>query len=129
MSNIVGLDNVLNNLDRVESEMERDAKKGARKAADHILAKTIPVTPMSDLGSGTSGNLRKSGKTKVEVTGSHIDGVITFGDGRVDYAAAVHEMPETNNWSEPGTGSKYLEKTIRREQQNALSIIEREVKL
>jgi len=31
-----------------------------------------------------------------------------------DYAAAVHEMPETTQWSTPGTGPKYLESKLLR---------------
>lgn len=129
MSDVTGLDNVLRNLDREMQNIKKRTKKGTRKAAEFILNEAAKITPMSPMGSGTSGDLRKSGKTRLEEDPNGIDGIISFGDGRVNYAAAVHEMPTNSNWSEQGTGNKYLERTIRKYRDKALRYIEEAVRI
>jgi len=129
MSDVFGLDDVLRRFSDVVDDIERDVIRGTKDAGDHVLEKTIQVTPMSPLGSGTSGDLRQSGKNIIEIHQNYVDAVISFGDGQVDYALAVHEMPNDTNWTEPGTGNKYLEKTIREQSRMIKSIIARRVDL
>ena len=38
------------------------------------------------------------------------------------YAPFVHEMPESNNFTTPGTGPKFLERTVKEKSKKALDI-------
>ena len=45
------------------------------------------------------------------------------------YAVYVHEMPDTNNFNRAGSGPKFLEDAIKRNEQRILSIIAEEAKI
>lgn len=126
---IKGLDKVLKNLDKVDDKIEEKKEIALKKSSSFILDETIPITPMSPVGSATRGNLRKSGKAFTEYSNGDLVGKITFGDGRVDYAYRVHELSNSTNWSEPGTTNKYLEKTLRKNTENIKRLIVEELKL
>jgi hypothetical protein len=67
-------------------------------------AKFLPTTPKD------KGDLRASGKVeRPKLSGNKIE--IEFGFN-MPYAARIHEAPESWNWTEPGSGPKYLEKTL-----------------
>jgi len=104
------LDNVADIPDKVEMESVRALARVVRTALKDDI---IPVTPMSPPDSGTSGNLRRSGKVRVERNNYKVDGIISFGNAEVNYASYVHEMPDSTNWTTPGTGNKYVEKPLR----------------
>lgn len=123
-----GLDKVLRNLEKEKEDMNNKSYIAVRKAAEFVLDKAIPLTPMSPLGSKTSGNLRRSGKTKVVNRNGEKVGIITFGGGEVSYALRIHEAPSNWNWSEPGTGPKYLERPLRENVDKVKKIISTELK-
>ena len=54
---------------------------------------------------------------------------VTFGGGAVEYAVAVHEMPNETNWTEPGTGNKYLEKPLKANSAKYLQSIAKAVEI
>jgi hypothetical protein len=47
-----------------------------------------------------------------EDTSRGIEVTIGYGGAAAAYALPVHEMPETNRFSRPGTGPKYLERPL-----------------
>lgn len=75
--------------------------------AHSIIEKSVHVTPKDAgilRGSATVGSPQISAKrAKVE---------FGYGGAASDYATAVHEMTGSVNWSEPGTGAKYLEEPV-----------------
>ena len=82
--------------------------KGAlNECCEEVRSEVIPVTPKSRGG----GNLRNSVKNYgVEIAGTVATGTVGAGGAGIKYARRVHELPEDSNWSEPGTGPKYLER-------------------
>jgi hypothetical protein len=69
-----------------------------------IMAKTLPVTPKD------KGYLRASGRVqKPRIEGMAI--VVQLGFG-ASYSIFVHEAPPELNWTAPGTGPKFLERTV-----------------
>jgi hypothetical protein len=80
------------------------------ECAEELRTRDVqPVTPH------LTGALRNSILNYgVEVAGSVATATVGAGGvasgKKVDYAAIVHEMPESNNWTEPNTGPKYLER-------------------
>ncbi len=85
-----------NNLDAVATQIINAARQGLARAGDHVVEQTVPLTPLKD------GDLRSS----LTVT-EHGDNVVVGSD--LVYAARRHEEP-AKNYSEPGTGFKYLER-------------------
>lgn len=72
-------------------------------AEDMIFNKSQEYVPVDE------SNLFKSGKV---IDDSDGDGPAFVIEYRSEYAAAVHEMPATYNFSRPGTGPKYLQRAI-----------------
>lgn len=73
--------------------------------AEDLLDRALPITPMS------TGALRSSG-TVLEpvVENDRVTTAVGFGGQASAYAFWVHENLDPNtNWTEPGTGPKYLE--------------------
>ena len=79
--------------------------------ANNIMTDTLRVTPKYD---GWLRNTRFVSKPRKSQPYSDAG----FG---ADYALAVHEMPDDVNWSEPGTGNKFLQRTLDKHQQTAAS--------
>ena len=96
---------VIVNLNNLTKQMEKKAEKQIKKCCEDLLSKAVDITPLD------TGELRKSGTTDYD-TGTKT-GRVTFGGGSVEYAVAVHEMPNETNWSEAGTGNKFLEKPFK----------------
>lgn len=80
-----------------------------RREAELLLAKAIPYTPMR------YGPLRASGRAQGPFrAGRNVSYALAgFGGPAVDYALYVHEMPDTYNFTTPGTGPKYMEKGVK----------------
>jgi len=74
--------------------------RGEDLAAERLLALAKPVTPLGD-----TGHLRGSGDV-VRATDPEEGSAVTFSQPQ---AARLHEHPEYN-FTEPGTGGKYLER-------------------
>jgi hypothetical protein len=104
------MDEVLRNLNREIRGIERRTAGGMKAAADHVLAETIPRTPVD------SGNLRNSGDTAAFETSQGPVAEIFF---TADYAVFVHEI----NKNYTVGGWKYLETTLKEEARNVLEII------
>ena len=73
-----------------------------------IINKSIPITPYD------KGHLRGSAFVSMpKEHGNQVEVELGYGGFAAKYALAVHEMGTGGkdiNWSEPGTGNKYLEK-------------------
>ena len=117
----MALNDVLRNLNTVSKQIEKKAEKQIKKCCEDLLSKAIDITPMD------TGELRKSGTTDYDTATK--TGKVSFGGGAVDYAVAVHEMPNETNWSEPGTGNKFLEKPLKANSEKYLQSIAKAVEV
>ena len=95
-------------------EFEFDAAfKGLTKATTFIQGEAQEITPRR------KGILEPSAFSQVVVEGDRLIGRIGY---TAKYAALVHEMPDPTpsgkkvNWTKPGTGNKFLEKAVKRNQ-------------
>ena len=113
--------NVIVNLNNLTKQMEKKAEKQIKKCCEDLLSKAIDITPLD------TGELRKSGTTDYDTATK--TGKVSFGGGAVDYAVAVHEMPNETNWSEPGTGNKFLEKPLKANSEKYLQSIAKAVEV
>ena len=117
----MALNDVLRNLNRITRDMEKKSEKQIKKCCEDLLSKAVDITPMD------TGELRKSGTTDYD--SAKKTGRVTFGGGSVEYAVAVHEMPNETNWTEPGTGNKYLEKPLKANSDKYLKSIAKAVEI
>lgn len=91
-------------LKKLIDKSDISAKEALRAVAeDMIFNKSQDYVPVDE------SNLLKSGKVIEDEDGDGPSFVIEY---RSEYAAAVHEMPSTFNFSRPGTGPKYLQRAI-----------------
>ena len=119
----MALNDVLRNLNITVATMNKKVEKQIEKCSQDLLRKAIDKTPMD------TGELRKSGAVEVEKNGLKTTGRVSFGGGQVDYADIVHEMPNDVNWTEPGTGNKYLENPLKENAQKYLDSIKEAAKV
>ena len=117
----MALNDVLRNLNKVTVDTEKKAERQIKKCCEDLLSKAVDITPID------TGELRKSGTTDYD--SSKKTGRVTFGGGAVEYAVAVHEMPNETNWTEPGTGNKYLEKPLKANSAKYLQSIAKAVEI
>ena len=111
-------------LTNVTQQMKTNAERAIRLCAEDLLSKSVELCPID------KGDLRKSGTVAVENKGLETVAQVGFGgDHTSKYALAVHEMPNTTNWTEPGTGSKFLEKPFKENSENYLKKIADVVKV
>ena len=127
----MAIEDVLKNFDREIKQMSTAGEKAVYEVAADLLNKAVELCPISPLGTerkdGTkSGDLRKSGKNKMIRRGNRPTAQVSFGDGKVDYAAAVHEV-QKGNYSEPGTGWKYLERPLKQNEKRYINYIRKEI--
>jgi len=125
----MGINEINQNLDKIMRDIEKKTEKAIAEIGQDLLDKTIQVTPISPIKSSTSGDLRKSGKLKMTKSGKATEAEVSFGGGKVDYALYVHEMPPDNNFSEVGTGSKFLEKTLDKNKKKYIEHIAKQTRL
>ena len=112
------------NLQGITAQMGLKAEKAIGLCCEDLLRKAVEVCPID------SGDLRKSGTVQLEKKGIETQGMVGFGgDHTSEYAVVVHEMPNTTNWSEPGTGAKYLENPFKENTQRYLDKIADTVKV
>lgn len=86
--------------DAAIAKIKTAATQGLAQCGDHVVATTVPLTPLKD------GDLRSSLTVTEHETGGNP--AVVIGSDLV-YAARRHEEP-AKNYSEPGTGFKYLER-------------------
>lgn len=104
------------NMDNVKINLHnRIILDSGNKAGEQLKTdKIIPVTPIGP-GDGkgyAGGDLRKSITTKHMEPGDLYFEWISKGT-EAPYNKRVHELPnDSTNWSEPGTGNKYLERPV-----------------
>ena len=119
----MALNDVIRRLNANITAINKKAEKQIEKCCQDLLRKAIDKTPMD------TGELRKSGAVEVEKNGLKTTGKVSFGGGQVDYADIVHEMPNDVNWTEPGTGNKYLENPLKENSQKYLDKIKEATKV
>ena len=119
----MALNNVIRNLNTTITAINKKAERQIEKCCQDLLRKAIDKTPMD------TGELRKSGAVEVEKKGLKTTGKVSFGGGEVDYADIVHEMPNDVNWTELGTGNKYLENPLKENAEKYLNSIKEATKV
>ena len=110
----------------VEKAIPNEAEKGVFKGANLILDKAedqIPKVPRK------IGDLRTSRKVeKVIVAPGMISATLGY---NIEYAAKLHELPPEKstrtNWSLPGSGAKWLERSMLRNKDNAVKVITKHI--
>ncbi len=114
---VTGLDNVLKNLNSEIKKIQGRTFKGMRKVGLFVQGESQEITPVefSPLINSAFSDTEKLGPRFVTRVGYTIK-----------YAPFVHEMPETNNFTKPGTGPKFLERAVRNNQNQILNIIKTE---
>ena len=114
---VSGLENVLKNLNSEVKKIQGRTFKGMRKAGLFLQGEAQEITPVefSPLINSAFTNTEKLGPRFVTRVGYTID-----------YAPFVHEMPETNSFTKPGTGPKFLERAVKSNQSQILKIIKSE---
>lgn len=119
MIKIRGKKNVLKNLNRAITKIEGNTAKGMLAAGLFIEGESNEIVP-HDLGGLIGSSFTSAGKIGKRF-------VVRIGYF-IGYAPIVHEMPESNNFSKPGTGPKFLWKAVTRNTQKILKIIQARAK-
>ena len=124
---IKGMDVVLRNLNREIDALELRSKAGLIEAAILIrvgMDSTPPLIPID------TGNLRASWFTASFELNGQIGIVLGF---NANYAIFVHEMMDNSgkkiNWSRPGSGPKFFEAALKRNKENVLNILKRNMQI
>ena len=99
-----------------EFQWNKQVQRGLNKIPDDILytaAKetldmSVPKIPMSNI-KGHSGTLRRS-STAGGVRGGNGDYYI---GSYTNYASSVWKMPDSTNWTTPGTNNKWYARTLK----------------
>ena len=113
----MALNDVLRNLNITITAINKRAERQIEKCCQDLLSKAVERVPKD------TKELMKSGAVEIEKNGLKTVGKVSFGGGEVDYADIVHEMPNDVNWTEPGTGNKYLENPLKENSQKYLDKI------
>ena len=97
-----------------QSKLKSLPKKIVEEIATDTLSKTYPAIPMSSAleRNATRGRLRRETVAK----GVQSNGDVVFLESPSYYASFVWNMNNSKtNWSTPGTGSKWFEKTWKKQ--------------
>lgn len=114
---VTGIDTVLRNLRSQISQIEGATQEGLLAAGLFVQGESQEKTPVE------FGVLNNSAFTQ-------ITGPLRVSVGyTAEYAAFVHEMPATNNFTKPGTGPKFLEKAVKNNVPEILKIIQVRAKI
>ena len=115
----MALDDVLRNFDKTIKTMKTEAEKAVYEVGADLLKESNKLTPHN------TGRLRDSGKVKIHKKGNNPIATVSYGDARVTYAAAVHEI--NKNYKEPGTGWKYLERPLKSNEKKYLNYLRKKI--
>ena len=115
----MALDDVLRNFDKEIRGIKTRGEKAVYEVGADLLKESNKLTPID------KGNLRKSGKLKLSRKGNNPVATVSYGDARVTYAAAVHEI--NKNYKEPGTGWKYLERPLKANEKKYLNYLRKKI--
>ena len=110
----------------VEKSIPKEAEKGVFKGANLILdfaEVQVPMVPEK------IGDLRGSRKVeKVIVAPGYISATLGY---NIEYAAKLHELPSDKdariNWTLPGSGAKWLEKSLIKNKDDAVKVIAKHI--
>ena len=94
-------------LERAAERTPDLVERARREAAEDLLAKALPLTPLSAKryeSDPVPGQLRESGYVDHESRPDASE--VGFS---ASYAPIVHAMPEDNDFTTPGTGPRFLE--------------------
>lgn len=116
---IRGKKNVLKNLNRAIQKIEGNTAKGMLAAGLFVEGESNEIAPHD------KGVLINSSFTGV---GKILKKIFVRIGYTASYAPFVHEMPESNNFSKPGTGPKFLWKAVTRNTKKILEIIKARAK-
>ena len=119
----MALNDVLRNLNATVTAINKKSEKQIEKCCQDLLSKAVDRVPKD------TKELMKSGAVEVEKNELKTTGKVSFGGGQVDYADIVHEMPNNVNWTEPGTGNKYLENPLKENAKKYLDSIKEATKV
>jgi hypothetical protein len=113
----MSLQEVMTNLNREIKKIEGATLEGLVAAGQFVKAESVDITPAE------FGNLRNS-------AGSKPIGPLSVAVYYTQsYAPYVHEMPEHNNYTTPGTGPKFLERAVKENVPTILQIIANRAKI
>jgi len=115
-----GVDKMVGRLKKADKVMISSTERGMWKAAGQCLNDCIIKTPTVPLKEGT---LRGSGNTAVKIDRTKVIGTVGL---NTPYAARHHEVKA--NFTEPGSGTKYLESKLSRYRNDYMKIIAREIR-
>lgn len=119
---VKGMNKVLKNLNREIRSINGKTKEGVLAAVTFIEGESNELVPQDK---GVLINSSFSGVRKQFILFGKIVGRVGY---TAKYADIVHEMPETNNFTKPGTGPQFLLKAVTRNAQIILKIIRNRVK-
>lgn len=111
---IKGKRDVLKNLNRAIIKIGGNTTKGMLAAGLFVEGESNEIVPQRD------GFLINSSFTSVGKIAKRIIARVGY---TKKYAPFVHEMPETNNFTKPGTGPKFLWKAVTKNSRQILQII------
>ena len=121
MAELLGMRTVMNNLNREILKIKAKSMKGLIESAIIIrrdMEKTPPLVPLD------TGNLRASWFTSPIKVEGMVGLLIGF---NANYAIFVHEMVDkeagTINWNRPGSGPKFFEQALTRNEKLILQTI------
>ena len=103
---ITGLNSLSQSFENLKDASADSIAKALTHEAHQLLKIADPITPED------KGPLRKSGRVIAppKTAKKRIIARIRWGGSKAPYAAWVHEMPASYNYTKPGTGPKYAEK-------------------
>jgi len=104
--------NLMRNLNREIAKIEGDISRGLKATMIFIIGEAIPITPKEH------GVLRGSAFTSVEDDKARVGFT-------AKYAPFVHEMPDTNQFTTPDTGSKFLQRAVFENTRTLINIIKK----
>jgi hypothetical protein len=115
-----GLNNILKNLNKEIRAIEGRTLTGVRKSAIFIQGESQEIVPQR------FGVLINSAFTDSEMTNK---GPVARVGYTAKYAPYVHEMPDSNHFTKPGTMAKFLQRPISENHLNILKIIRDNAKI
>jgi hypothetical protein len=117
MSN--GMTALLQRFDDLKGAVPEIIAEALTYEAGEILKIAEPITPKD------TGALRKSGRviSPPKHAGHNIVARVRWGGAKAPYAAWVHEMPETFNYTTPGTGPQYAMRAARQRLLGSLCVL------
>ena len=116
----MAIEDVIRNFDKLTGSMKRESEKALYEVGGDLLKESMQLVPFKD------GDLRKSGNVRMEKAGNYPVAIVSYGDGRTPYALIRHEK-KAKNYSEPGTGWKYLERPLKKKSKIYVNYIKNKI--